>query len=40
MPNVRYQRRRAVDAPLGRDASGVTMRDDRCIALLGVTSHE
>jgi hypothetical protein len=31
-PNVRDQRRRVVGAPLGRDASGVTTRDDRCIA--------
>jgi hypothetical protein len=43
-PNVRDQRRRAVGAPLAWEdleepfavpASGVTMRDDRCIALLG-----
>jgi hypothetical protein len=30
--NVRDQRRRAVGAPLALDASGVTTRDDRCIA--------
>ena len=44
MPNVRDQRRRAVGAPLAKVAlkaraalvaSGVTTRDDRCIALLG-----
>ncbi|HSK31227.1 MAG TPA: hypothetical protein VLA17_14810 [Candidatus Limnocylindria bacterium] len=41
MPNVRDQRRRAVGAPLAEPslwellavlASGVTTRDDRCIA--------
>jgi hypothetical protein len=44
MPNVRDQRRHAVGAPpadrnlwnpLAVPASGVTTRDDRCIALLG-----
>ena len=34
-PNVRDQRRRAVGAPLGRDASGVTTSVERWIALLG-----
>src|ERR1700752_5208860 len=31
-PNVRDQRRRAVGAPLGRGASGVTTSAERCIA--------
>jgi hypothetical protein len=46
-PNDRDQRRRAVGAPLAREnlweplavpASGVTTSDDRCIALLDMTT--
>jgi hypothetical protein len=48
MSNVRDQRRRAVGAPLADrnpwvplavPASGVTTRDDHCIALLGFTPY-